>query len=258
MVEARFETTGDNLCAKVVRPLGVPSANHLSGRAPATMVTSMARSARIMRCLVQLFALALAVTLTTTQAGAQTTFTVTGVCCSAYDIDGQQNPTLTMVRGQAYDFKLIDCDFHPFNIQSTSGIAGTPYSNVTNNPGTRGIVTVTVPTDETADTLYYQCGNHPPMNGIINIVDPTTASTPTLTPTPTETPTPTSTPIPCVGNCNSDTSVTVDELLTVVNIALGHASASTCSAGDPNQDQEITVDEILSAVNNALHGCGPS
>jgi hypothetical protein len=207
-----------------------------------------------MRYLVPLFVLALAVTLPTTPVAAQTAFTVTGAY-PAYDIDGQLNPTLTVVRGLTYDFNLVDCDFHPFNIQSTSGFGGTQYSNVTNNGGTSGTVTLTVPLNEAAATLYYQCGNHVPMNGVINIVDPPTDSTPTSTPTPTPTPSPTSPPVLCVGNCNGDSSVTVDELLTMVNIALGTAGISTCPPGDPNHDDHITVDEILTAVNNALNGC---
>ena len=50
-------------------------------------------------------------------------------------------------------------------------------------------------------------------------------------------------------------SVTVDELLTLVNIALGNADISTCLPGDANHDMQITIDEILTAVNNALNGC---
>jgi hypothetical protein len=50
--------------------------------------------------------------------------------------------------------------------------------------------------------------------------------------------------------------VTIDELLTLVNIALGNAPASDCTLGDDNHDGHITVDEILTAVNNALNGCG--
>ena len=59
----------------------------------------------------------------------------------------------------------------------------------------------------------------------------------------------------CVGDCNNSTDVTVDELLTMVNIALGNADISTCLAGDPNNDQQVTIDEILTAVGNALNGC---
>ena len=60
----------------------------------------------------------------------------------------------------------------------------------------------------------------------------------------------------CVGDCGTDGSVTVDEILTLVNIARGNAQLSKCSAGDANSDGQITVDEILTAVNNALNGCG--
>jgi len=59
----------------------------------------------------------------------------------------------------------------------------------------------------------------------------------------------------CSGDCNSDGMVTVDEVLVLVNVALGSANVSTCGAGDVNQDSQITVDEILAAVNNALNGC---
>jgi len=52
--------------------------------------------------------------------------------------------------------------------------------------------------------------------------------------------------------------VTVDELLTMVNIALNDADVSTCLAGDANHDLRITIDEILTAVHNALNGCGAS
>lgn len=59
----------------------------------------------------------------------------------------------------------------------------------------------------------------------------------------------------CVGNCNGSGPVTVDDIITMVNIALGSADISTCSAGDANSDHQITLDEILKAVNNALNGC---
>ena len=61
-------------------------------------------------------------------------------------------------------------------------------------------------------------------------------------------------PSPCVGDCNNDGRVTVDEILTLVNMALGNAEMSECEIGDANKDGLITVDEILPAVNNALNG----
>jgi hypothetical protein len=89
---------------------------------------------------------------------------------------------------------------------------------------------------------------------------PTETFRPAGTPSPTgstatPTPTATATPSPCTGDCGNDGTVTVDEILTMVNIALGNAQVSDCNAGDVNGDGEVTIDEILTAVNNALNGC---
>lgn len=59
----------------------------------------------------------------------------------------------------------------------------------------------------------------------------------------------------CAADCNNDHAVTVDEIIILVNIALGGADVSTCVIGDANHDNEITINEILSAVNAALNGC---
>ena len=59
----------------------------------------------------------------------------------------------------------------------------------------------------------------------------------------------------CVGDCNGDGQVTVNELIVMVNIALGNAPLSQCTAGDANTDGEITINEIIAAVNNTLSGC---
>ena len=75
------------------------------------------------------------------------------------------------------------------------------------------------------------------------------------TPSATATPTPVPTAAPCAGDCNGDDEVTVNEILSLVNVALGNASVATCEVGDINGDGEITVNEILAAVNNALTGC---
>ncbi|MGD0946104.1 MAG: hypothetical protein ABSA52_01635 [Candidatus Binatia bacterium] len=61
---------------------------------------------------------------------------------------------------------------------------------------------------------------------------------------------------PCAGDCNGDGTVTVSELLTMVDVALGNANIDGCFAGDANHDGQITVDEIHTAVNHALEGCG--
>lgn len=60
----------------------------------------------------------------------------------------------------------------------------------------------------------------------------------------------------CVGDCSGNGDVTVSDLITMVNIALGNADVSTCAAGDQNGDGVIGVNEIIAAVNSALNGCG--
>lgn len=61
--------------------------------------------------------------------------------------------------------------------------------------------------------------------------------------------------VACVGDCSADGEVTVDELITGVNIALGAADVSACPVFDASGDGEVTIDEILLAVNAALNGC---
>lgn len=83
---------------------------------------------------------------------------------------------------------------------------------------------------------------------------PTATASATVTATLPE-PTATGGPEPCTGDCSADGEVTVDELLLMVNIALGSADPSACPPGDPSGDGEVTIDEILTATNAALNGC---
>ncbi|MFQ5667762.1 MAG: hypothetical protein ACE5I7_15220 [Candidatus Binatia bacterium] len=62
-------------------------------------------------------------------------------------------------------------------------------------------------------------------------------------------------PPSCVGDCDGGATVTVNELISMVNVALGNTDISACTAGDQNGDGMITINEIISAVNNALGGC---
>jgi len=59
----------------------------------------------------------------------------------------------------------------------------------------------------------------------------------------------------CAGDCNGDGAVTINELLTMVNVALGTTAVTACEAGDVNGNGEITINEILAAVNHALGTC---
>ena len=59
----------------------------------------------------------------------------------------------------------------------------------------------------------------------------------------------------CVGDCNGDCQVTVNELLTAVNIALGNAMVSACTAFANTDGHIPEIADITEAINNALVGC---
>jgi hypothetical protein len=69
----------------------------------------------------------------------------------------------------------------------------------------------------------------------------------------------------CAGDCNGNGQVSVDEVITLVNITLavpqpsactaGGTPVSVCTGGDLNGDGQITIDEIVAAVSKALNGC---
>lgn len=62
-------------------------------------------------------------------------------------------------------------------------------------------------------------------------------------------------PVACAGDCGGDGSVGIDELITLVRIALGEAAFGTCTAGDADGNGAIAIDELLRAVNAGLGGC---
>lgn len=87
------------------------------------------------------------------------------------------------------------------------------------------------------------------------LVDSITVTTTSVPPIPTSSPTPTPTPPPCVGDCDGSGDVTVDELITMVDIALGSMPLSACPVGDADGSGDITVNEIIQAVGIALTSC---
>jgi len=58
----------------------------------------------------------------------------------------------------------------------------------------------------------------------------------------------------CVGDCDDDYVVTVDEVVQMANAALGVA-AGACPLGDADGDGAITVDEMIVATNSLLSSC---
>jgi len=61
-------------------------------------------------------------------------------------------------------------------------------------------------------------------------------------------------PPPCVGDCDGDGAVTINELLVGVNIVLGTAPLSSCPALE-STDGSVTISELIKAVGAALGGC---
>ncbi len=59
----------------------------------------------------------------------------------------------------------------------------------------------------------------------------------------------------CAGDCSGDRAVTVDEILAIVNVALGTTGVDGCFAADLDADGAVTIDELLTAVTVALTGC---
>jgi pimeloyl-ACP methyl ester carboxylesterase len=57
---------------------------------------------------------------------------------------------------------------------------------------------------------------------------------------------------PCDSDCNRDGTVTIDEIIRGVDIALGTASVQSCAAMDVNGDGSVMINELLAGVNNAL------
>jgi hypothetical protein len=65
-------------------------------------------------------------------------------------------------------------------------------------------------------------------------------------------------PTACLGDCDGSGTVTVNELVIGVDIALGNLSINACPVLDANGDLTVEINELVAAVDNALNGCGAS
>lgn len=85
-------------------------------------------------------------------------------------------------------------------------------------------------------------------------------ATPTATAVATATassaaPTATATPPTCIGDCDASGTVTINEIILGVNIAIGAQPITACPAFDPSGSGGVEINELIAAVNNALSGC---
>lgn len=77
------------------------------------------------------------------------------------------------------------------------------------------------------------------------------AATPTETPPIAPTPTVTTSPA-LAGDCDGDGTVSVDELVRAVGIALESAPLAACPAADRDGDGTVRIDELIAALGAAL------
>jgi len=104
-------------------------------------------------------------------------------------------------------------------------------------------------------------------DGLVVIQTPAPTRTPLATPTPSApsasptiaapsgTPTADSTAHSCVGDCDDDVAVTIDELVRGIRIVEGNETLASCASLDCNVTGRATVDCLVRAVSNALGGC---
>jgi len=62
----------------------------------------------------------------------------------------------------------------------------------------------------------------------------------------------------CISDCDEDGRVTVNELVTATNLAIGEALPDKCAGADSDGDGTVTPVEMLAALRDALGGCEPA
>ncbi|MGY5352152.1 hypothetical protein ACXGQW_06280 [Wenyingzhuangia sp. IMCC45533] len=104
------------------------------------------------------------------------TYTVDAKTNKSYivSINGEpigKNPTLTLKRGETYEFNVVAYG-HPFFIKTKKSVgkSDTYDKGVTNNGANESVLLFSIPKDA-PDVLYYVCQYHKMMSGEIKIVD---------------------------------------------------------------------------------------
>lgn len=59
----------------------------------------------------------------------------------------------------------------------------------------------------------------------------------------------------CAGDCDGSGTVTIDELVGAVGMALVSRPTGDCPAIDGDANDTVTIDEVLAAISASLHGC---
>src|SRR5262245_40196818 len=65
----------------------------------------------------------------------------------------------------------------------------------------------------------------------------------------------TAVPPNCAADCNGDGVVTVPELISSINVALGNVPLSACAAADGDGDSAVLVEDLINGIGGAVGGC---
>lgn len=168
--------------------------------------------------------------------------------------------------GQAFGFGLfvteqrvtemsrIDTS-NPNNSIFNAAVQGTNTGAVHMTPGGSALVALAVqrladpalPADLSSAALSpHELGDRAEAD-IVELSAPTVPTVPTATPTVV--------PTSCIGDCDGNGTVTINELITGVGIALGSRPLSACPQFDGDGSATVAINELIAAVNNALTGC---
>ncbi len=143
-------------------------------------------------------------------------------------------------------------------IDNTNAIpVGSPLftCNIDSSAGITGILDYVFMDTVLSDPSGHKVPDAGDQDGRICVDDggPGPTATPTASPTWTPSPSPTPTPA-CSGDCGGIAQVTVADVITLVNIALGNEPPSACSHGIPS-GSVADISLIIQAVGHALNDC---
>jgi hypothetical protein len=133
----------------------------------------------------------------------------------------------------------------PPSLTATSAATATPPPIDTASPTASAAPTGTASVSDTASPTATDSPS------------PTAAASasPSPTDTPTASPTPPTVIVDCPGDCNGDRTVTINELVTAVAIALDVQPLTACPSADRDGDQRLAINELVSMVNSVLAQC---
>lgn len=149
-------------------------------------------------------------------------------------VPGTAEPTATIATAVPTATATVDTP-----APTVTATVDTPAPTVTGTVATP-VPTATASVDTPAPTAT--------ATGVVTM--PTATATADIAATPTGT-----AGVVCVGDCNGNGAVAINELVLAVGIALGNNTISQCMSVDANGNGTVAINELVQAVGNALEGC---